>query len=1177
MDSVIDTPVKRRKTETGHVVGSQGYDSQNDSGDDFLADYETVATVPLPKNQFVNSSLNTPSSPTPYLTQPTQIIDGRTQIAHMSGLEPSHIQVAASSPARSPLVVRSTPTPKTGGILANRMAPPGTTFKLPHGVTKRAPVIDLSDDDHGIQYVGSSDDESQAGADIKPSTFSARSQKISQTKGMESGKQHAPVNGLQKFNEITSKSFYKPLDSNAAKWQGSTLSGSVFDSRNRDESNTTSRIPAPKRSADVMANAYGSVSRPAKQVRQTAPAKAAPVTSRSLDDVEDYSLRQKTKRMQAVVPSYSVDMCYDALITRRGNADDALDYLTSQENVPPEIDLTISDDELTALRPQLPSKPSAKQQLKAPSRTIQEKYTSTQLASRNAPPSPVALPKQRRRLMQGRKNRSSPVPSSPRAETPVRQHATPESVDSDSGIGSEVEENPELEGSLLNFFNTCTVQDLADIAAISEDVAALVIAARPFKNLDQVRSVSSDQAFTKAGNRKKTTTRKPVGGKIVETCERMWTGYEAVDELVKHCEALGKPVAEEMQKWGVNVFGTAKEGELELVSFGDVKADYKSDRSSIRDSGIGTPTSGAVSADEEAEVNVNTNPNSKPRAKPTFFPQPSIMAPGVTLKDYQVVGINWLSLLYEKRLSCILADDMGLGKTCQVIAFLASLFEKGVKGPHLVIVPGSTLENWLREFQTFCPTLHVMPYYAGLKERPGIRDGILASDERPNVIVTTYGIAKVKEDNKFLRKLKPSVCVFDEGHYLKNANSLVYESLIKISADFRLLLTGTPLQNNLEELASLLGFILPSVFREHKEDLESIFSAKVKTTDDSHSALLSAQRISRARSMMTPFILRRKKHQVLKHLPTKTRRVEYCELTTSQRDIYKGEEKRVREILEAREAGVKIKSKETTNCMMNLRKASIHPLLFRRIYDDTTLSKMAKKAVKEEAYQASDVNLVYEDMTVMTDFELNRLCGDNPKHMGQFVLDEDHWMDSGKVLKLCQLLTDFKANGDRVLVFSQFTMVMDILEAVLESLTMKFYRLDGQTDINIRQTMIDEFYEDTSITVFMLSTKAGGAGINLACANKVIIFDSSFNPQDDIQAENRAHRVGQTRDVEVIRLVTKGTIEEHIYRLGETKLLLDDKVAGAGDAEDAAKKAEKAGEKKVQEMLLMEIKGEGAG
>lgn len=712
MDSVMDTPVKRRKTETGRVPGSQGYNSQSDSGDDLFADYETVATLPLPKNPIVNSSLDTPLAPAPYITQPTQLVDRTTQATYTSNPEPSLVQVAASSPVRSPLV-RSTPTSKRGGVLANSMAPPGTAFKLPHGVTKRAPIIDLSDEeDKGFLYVGFSDDDSQGGATIKPSTFIARAPKVTQNRNMNNGKEDAPVIGLQKFNEITSKSFYKPLDS-AAKRHGSALSGSVFDSRNRDESNTTSRIPALKRSADVMANAYGSVSRPAKQVRQTAPAKAVPVVAMTLDDVADYSLREKIKRLQAVIPAYTVDVCYNALTTRRGNVDDALDYLTSQENVPAEVDLTISDDELTALSlPQVPPKPSAKQQLKAPSRTIQEKYTSTQVASRNSqnvPASPVAPPKQRRRLIQGRKTHSSPAPSSPQVQPLVQRQVTPESLESDSGIGSESEADPELEGSLLNFFNTCTVQDLADIAAISEDIAAQVILAKPFKDLDQVRRVSGQKAPTNATSKKRTNTRKPIGEKIVETCERMWTGYTAVDELVKRCEALGKPVAEEMQKWGVDVFGASKSGALELVSFSDIKAD--GDRSFVRDSGIGTPISGAVSTDEEADVNVNKNSCTKARAKPMFFPQPSIMGPDVTLKDYQVVGINWLSLLYQKRLSCILADDMGLGKTCQVIAFLASLYEKGVKGPHLVIVPGSTLENWLREFQRFCPTLQITPYY----------------------------------------------------------------------------------------------------------------------------------------------------------------------------------------------------------------------------------------------------------------------------------------------------------------------------------------------------------------------------------------------------------------------------------------------------------------------------------
>lgn len=410
---------------------------------------------------------------------------------------------------------------------------------------------------------------------------------------------------------------------------------------------------------------------------------------------------------------------------------------------------------------------------------------------------------------------------------------------------------------------------------------------------------------------------------------------------------------------------------------------------------------------------------------------------------------------------------------------------------------------------------------------------------------------------------------------MKNAKSAVYEQLMRIPAKFRLLLTGTPLQNNLRELASLLGFILPSVFKEHSENLEYIFNQKAKTTDDNHAALLSAQRIARARSMMTPFVLRRKKHQVLKLLPAKTRRVEYCELAHSQYEIYTREQEKARKIIADRTAGVKnIKnSKQTANIMMNLRKASIHPLLFRRLYNEQVIAKMSKACLEEEDFQNSDVNLVYEDMEVMTDHELYKFCERYPATMADFSLRNDEWMDSGKAGKLCELLNAFKANGDRVLVFSQFVMVMDILEAVMETLGMRFFRLDGQTKMEERQDMIDQFYEDEEITVFMLSTKAGGAGINLACANKVIIFDSSFNPQDDIQAENRAHRVGQTREVEVIRLVTKGTIEEQIHALGETKLALDDRVAGEGLVEEDEKKAEKQGEKAVTEMMIKQLEG----
>ncbi|KAL8874609.1 MAG: hypothetical protein Q9174_000072 [Haloplaca sp. 1 TL-2023] len=449
-----------------------------------------------------------------------------------------------------------------------------------------------------------------------------------------------------------------------------------------------------------------------------------------------------------------------------------------------------------------------------------------------------------------------------------------------------------------------------------------------------------------------------------------------------------------------------------------------------------------------------------------------------------------------------------------------------------------------------------------------------------NVIVTTYGVAKTKDDCRFLRRLPLQVCVYDEGHVLKNRKSAAYEQLTRFKSVFRLLLTGTPLQNNLSELVSLLAFIMPEMFREHSEDFDIIFSQRAKTTNDSHAALLSAQRIDRARSMMAPFVLRRKKHQVLKHLPQKTRRVEYCELSPTQADLYSSEKARGLQVIVDRAAGKKV-GNETANVMMALRKASIHPLLFRRKYNDVTLKQMARDCLKEEEFKNSEFALCLEDMSVMMDFELQRFCHRYPSTMLKYRLRNEEWMDSGKVNKLAELLAKYKGNGDRVLVFSQFVMVMDILEDVMETLNMRFFRLDGQTKIDERQDMIDQFYADKDITVFLLSTKAGGAGINLACANKVVIFDSSFNPQDDIQAENRAHRVGQTREVEVVRLVTRGTIEEQIHALGQTKLALDDRVAGEGEGEGDGKTeaqddryTEKQGQRAVEEMMLQTMKEE---
>ena len=709
MDTVLETPVKGKMTEMHQVNGHLGYNSQDDSGDDLFTDYDTIATLPLPGKAQQTSQLS--SSPAPYVTQPTQPLPDRSKLD--SPIR-STVQVVASSPSQP----TSRPTvPKSGGILARTMAPPGTAFRLPNGVqeapAKKKIVIDLSDDE-GMKYKGDSSDEDtqRDQRDIKPSILKPRkveSVSINNSKSQAQGK-----DGQRRFQEIIASSIFGKSNSDTGKRQGSSLSGSVFDSRNRDEKNTHSKInaPAPKRPADQMASAYGGSSRPAKQARQAKPSKAQPISDMGLDEIQDWGLRKKVERIKQVLPQHSITLIKEALIERRGNEDDAMDLLVSDEVIPQEIDLTMSDDELRNPAPVV-RKPIAKQNAKVPTRTIQEKYgqasqTQSRPTKRDSSPQTSAQARPRRRLVQGRKRGSSPVASSPqKPASPPRRAPSVQTIDSDSGVASASEPDHSLEGGFLEFFNTCSVQDLADLGSIPESTAKTVLANKPFKNLDQIRNIT-DPALSVTKTKAK-SKRRPMGERIVDVCERMWNGYEAVDRLVNRCKELGQPVADEMKKWGVDVLGASKDGELELVAFDDIKVDEKSDVS-LRDSGIGTPTSIAFSADEDGD-DIKEIGDTLRKPKPTLFPQPSIMAKNVVLKDYQVVGINWLSLLFKNGLSCILADDMGLGKTCQVVAFLAHLHEIGFKGPHIIVVPGSTLENWLREFKMFCPALDVRPYY----------------------------------------------------------------------------------------------------------------------------------------------------------------------------------------------------------------------------------------------------------------------------------------------------------------------------------------------------------------------------------------------------------------------------------------------------------------------------------
>lgn len=1129
------------------IVSSSPARAASPSEDELPATYVTQPTQPLgTRSPFFALPNNT--------TQPTLPLTPR---AHRQYQPPSsQLQVPCSSPAAerysSPVMSQSNSQSQRPFGYNNPMAPPGTGFMPPHAVRK--PIVDLTSDDPPVERDPFEEAGYRTSIPLSKVELGSRTSRVEETP--------------QKPTLDLSKYAYGSQDTNQRKRPSAGLSGT------------------PPKKQKVAP-------------RQGGPSRAMPVDltgdgPMTVDDIFDSDLRRKTTRVQAIFPNKSVQQVYDALLIKKGHFDDTCDYLADQDSddellKSPQIGLARSNTDIAA------KKHTAQRTLKQPVTSILDKYT--KLPASQVTPTAIASPeieqqKPKRRLIRGRRN---PSPSSPEATPPRPQpqiarrpkvvdddeedidEGIVEISDDDSATQSSVVEHAFSETTLLDFFNECSVEAMVDLSGHKEEDVRELLDQRPFASLAAVKKLHVDSQEPKEKGKKK--ARKPritFGARLVDSAEDMWDAYSTIDSVVKQCENLGKPMIAGMARWGINIFGASTEDGVDATSLDD-----NSDASSSRDSGYHTPRSDAGT----------TNVRKANRAK--LLKQPSIMNEGIELKDYQVVGLNWLNLLWQNRISGILADDMGLGKTCQVIAFLSHLKEQGSSDgkPTLIVVPGSTLENWCREFQRFSETVNFTPYYGGQAQRYEHQDTILDNISRGecDVIITTYDLTFRKDDNAFLRKCRPKICIFDEGHVLKNANTIRYKSLMRIDTQCRILLTGTPLQNSLQELMSILGFLMPDVFYGGKDNdvgemLQILFKHKVKTTDvNSHSTLLSAQRVQRARTMLTPFILRRKKAQVLKHLPKKTSRVEYCDLTDTQKELYTEQLEKQRKILRDRAAGVLVK--DHANVMMKLRQAAIHPLLFRHHYTDEKIGKMAKACLKEEAFALSDPDIIFEELQLYQDYQCHSLATKYPGALKKFELQNQEWMDSGKVTTLLSLLKKYKENGDRVLVFSQFTSVMDILGWVFDDHDIAFMRMDGSTPIAERQSLMDDFYADESIGVFMISTKSGGAGINLACANKVIIFDSSFNPQDDIQAENRAHRVGQTREVEVVRLVTRDTVEEQIYALGVSKLELDKMVQGeepddeakgkkkkdAADSADTLSKAEEAGLEAVEHMLLEQL------
>ncbi|KAI6779066.1 ATP-dependent helicase-like protein [Emericellopsis cladophorae] len=756
-------------------------------------------------------------------------------------------------------------------------------------------------------------------------------------------------------------------------------------------------------------------------------------------------------------------------------------------------------------------------------------------------------PPKKRRLMQGRRNPTpSPRKPSPQRLTPGEHPSSDDPlvvdlVDNDEGDAFQGERSPTPDESIttriLNYINTSAQNEIAAITGIKEVDLAPVIEKRPFDNVRQAKKVQAPQ---KPNARKK--SRIPIGETIVEKIEAFLQAAEAIDKVVAACEVKAATVKEAVDAWDINSFGY--------------------DKRSTRSTPELPPTPSSLSS----------------LVRPPIPKQPEYMDGHCSMKPFQLFGLNWMALLHKLNTGCILADEMGLGKTCQVISFISHLVEdwedkpQGAASvcpwPNLVVVPPSTYNNWLAEFEKFAPDLSVIGYRGSQAERAEIAEDVRDSPEDYHVVLATYSQINNEMDIESLNRIGMHAAIYDEGHKMKNPETKIYKDLLRVQADWKMLLTGTPVQNNLLEMTSLLNFINPQIFKGCMEHIKYIFSQKVTIRDITNGAFLYSERVKRARTILEPFILQRRKDQVLSDMPAKVNTVTLCDMTESQKSVYDGYEAIFRQEPSQR----KIKGgrgNDMNNCWMQLRKAAIHPLLFRKHFTDAKVEKMGRvlfDTVDQSELRQPNLGHLIQELKNQSDFELHLWCRDYPRLIKKYDYPPEVELDSGKTRKLLELIDQYQQNGDRVLVFSKFSRVIQMLCETLAMKGIDHRVLDGSTNVGERQAMIDEYNSNPEIPVFLLTTGAGGTGINLTSANKVVIFDQSDNPQDDIQAENRAHRLGQKRDVEIIRLIARGTIEELIHKACQKKIELANKVTGAVEDQTDAEAAKNM-EQEVRRMM----------
>ena len=607
--------------------------------------------------------------------------------------------------------------------------------------------------------------------------------------------------------------------------------------------------------------------------------------------------------------------------------------------------------------------------------------------------------------------------------------------------------------------------------------------------------------------------------------------------------------------------------------------------------------------------------------------QPKLVTGG-QMKQYQLEGLEWLKSLWMNGLCGILADEMGLGKTLQAISMIAFFKDNNISGPFLIAAPLSTVRNWIEEFKFWTPAIKTVLYHGSKGEREQLRRRRMKMQEQSKfefpVVVTSYEICM--NDKKFLANYQWRYIIVDEGHRLKNMNCKLIKELMTYNSANRLLLTGTPLQNNIAELWSLLHFLLPEVFND-LDSFERWFDFSSVLDDRRDEGEKTSKRknnlVSTMHAILKPFLLRRAKTDVESSLPKKREYILYAALTAEQKDLYREIlagtsrtylEERAVERIEAKSRASSLKRKVGDSGRSTPAK-SLKPTR------DSTPASVAAVASKGSTKRGRKV--ARTDYRDVTDREFNAklrrieqgevdldLSGPNtPQTNSQSISSDDaeeierahtlklakkeiatkklqnpimqarlacnsphsfYWpfgpttaqeeesenypevddsliKASGKLQLLDTLLPRLYKLGHKVLIFSQFKTTLDILETYASTLRdWKCCRIDGSVSQDERYEQITAFNTNKKYQLFLLSTRAGGQGINLTAADTVILFDSDWNPQQDLQAMDRAHRIGQTRPVIVYRLATRGTVEETLLLKADSKRKLEKLVIQKG-------------------------------